>query len=79
MPRPKPTLFAVVCVAGLAGCAAPPGPVTLDTVPPFDLCLCLTAEPPRSDRGQCLAEITRRSLTCDPDYWEAYWSRRKGR
>jgi hypothetical protein len=53
--------------------------VTLDAVPPFDLCLCLTAEPPRSDRGQCLAEITRRSLTCDPDYWEAYWSRRKGR
>jgi hypothetical protein len=69
----------VLCGAVVAGCAVPPGPVTLDTVPQFDLCLCVTAEPPRTDRGQCQAELARRSLACDLEYWEGYWARRKGR
>jgi len=65
------------CVVLLAGCAVPPPPLTLDTVGEFDLCLCATAEPLRSDRGQCLAELARRGLTCDADEWAAYWARRR--
>ena len=79
MQRQTSSLMALICVAVAGGCAGRPGPVTLDTVPEFDLCLCATAEPPRADRGQCMAELTRRGLTCDPDYWEAYWARRRPR
>jgi hypothetical protein len=68
----------LACVGTLAGCAIPPGPVNLDTVPHFDLCLCVTAEPPRSDRGQCVAELARRGLACDAAEWAAYWARRRG-
>jgi len=68
----------LACAATLAGCAVPPGPVNLDTVPHFDLCLCVTAQPQRSDRGQCVAELARRSLTCDEAEWAAYWARRRG-
>lgn len=60
----------------LAGCAVRPPPLTLDTVGAFDLCLCATAKPPRDDRMQCQAELTRRSLTCDEAEWAAYWARR---
>ena len=70
--------IASLCAAAVAGCAIPPGPVNRDTVPQFDLCLCVTAQPPRSDRGQCVAELARRSLTCDEAEWAAYWARRGG-
>ena len=79
MQRETSSFLVLICAAVTGGCAVPPGPVTLDTVPQFDLCLCATAEPARTDRGQCTAELTRRGLTCDPDYWDAYWLRRKGR
>jgi len=72
-------LLTALCAAAMAGCAIRPGPVTLDTVPQFDLCLCTTAEPPRSDREQCAAELARRNLACDQEYWSAYWARRQGR
>jgi hypothetical protein len=71
-------LMTPLATATLAGCAIPPGPVNLDTVPHFDLCLCVTAQPQRSDRGQCVAELARRSLTCDEAEWAAYWARRRG-
>jgi len=71
-------LVTPLAAAMLAGCAIPPGPVNRDTVPHFDLCLCVTAQPPRSDRGQCVAELARRSLTCDEAEWAAYWARRGG-
>ena len=71
-------LMTPLAAATLAGCAVPPGPVNLDTVPHFDLCLCVSAQPPRSDRGQCVAELARRSLTCDEAEWAAFWVRRRG-
>jgi hypothetical protein len=74
-----PAAVAVTCALLLASCAIRPPPLTPDNVGQFDLCLCATAEPARTDRGQCTAELTRRGLTCDPDYWAAYWLRRKGR
>jgi hypothetical protein len=58
-----------------ASCASWPPPIP-DNVGQFDLCLCATAEPPRDNRGQCLAELTRRQLTCDAAEWTAYWARR---
>lgn len=76
--RPEISRMLTLFVGALtAGCAVPPGPVTLDTVPQFDLCLCVTAEPPRADRGQCVAELARRGLTCDEMEWAAYWARRR--
>jgi hypothetical protein len=70
-------LATTACVVLLAGCAAPPPPLTLDAVGLFDLCLCTTAEPPRDNRGQILAELARRVLTCDGDECAAYWARRR--
>jgi hypothetical protein len=72
------TRFATTaCVVLLAGCAAAPPPLTLDAVGPFDLCLCATAAPRRNNRGQCLAELARRQLTCDAAAWAGYWARRR--
>jgi hypothetical protein len=70
-------LATTACAMLFAGCAVPPPPLTLDTVGAFDLCLCATADPPRSERGRCLAELARRGLTCDAAEWSAYWTRRR--
>jgi hypothetical protein len=71
-----PLLAGATCALLLAGCAMRPPPITADNVGQFDLCLCATAEPPRDIRGQCLAELARRELTCDAAEWSAYWGRR---
>ena len=43
----------------MGGCAIRPPSLTPDNVGQFDLCLCATAEPPRDNRGQWLAELAR--------------------
>jgi hypothetical protein len=70
-------LLALLGAALLAGCVGGPNrSVALDRVGEHDLCLCTTAEPPRANREQCVAELTRRNLTCDPAYWADFWARR---
>jgi hypothetical protein len=71
-----PAAVVAACALLLASCAIRPPPLTPDNVGQFDLCLCATAEPPRDNRGQCLAELARRQLTCDAAEWSAYWARR---
>jgi hypothetical protein len=71
-----PAAVVATCALLLASCAVRPPPLTLDTVGVFDLCLCATAEPPRDNHGQCLAELRRRGLSCDEAEWAAYWARR---
>jgi hypothetical protein len=76
MSRLTSTLTVATCVLLLASCASRPPPLTPDNVGQFDLCLCAAAEPPRANRGQCVAELARRHLTCDAEEWAAYWARR---
>jgi hypothetical protein len=71
-----PAAVVVTCALLLASCAIRPPPLTPDNVGQFDLCLCATAEPPRDNHGQCLAELRRRGLSCDEAEWAAYWARR---
>lgn len=52
-------LMVTTCALLFASCASRPPPLTPDSVGQFDLCLCATAEPPRDNRGQCLAELAR--------------------
>ena len=72
-----PAALVATCALLLASCTGRPPPPTLDTVGVFDLCLCATAEPTRDNRGQCLAELRRRGLSCDGTEWSAYWARRR--
>jgi hypothetical protein len=76
MSRLTPVLTVATCALLLESCASGPPPLTPDNVGQFDLCLCATAEPPRANRGQCVAELARRHLTCDAEEWAAYWARR---
>jgi hypothetical protein len=70
-----PSLLAAALVAGCA--IAPNRPVVMDRVSEHDLCLCATADPPRANRAQCDAELSRRGLSCDPDYWVDFWAKRR--
>ena len=70
--------LAVLGTALLGGCAAlPDRPLAMHTVSEHDLCLCVTADPPRADPERCRTELSRRGLTCDPAYWADFWVKRQ--